>query len=62
MAMLDPRTATKILGSSIITGAILYVVVDQVLTSQSISGGLWDLGKFLISVVPVGFAVYYIFS
>lgn len=58
----DPKQIVSILGSSLIVAVIMYVVVDQVMTSQNISGGLWDVGLLLLSVVPVAAAVVYIFS
>lgn len=62
MRVQDPRDVIAILVGSLIAGAIGYVVADQVLDSQNITGGLWDLGKFLLSVVPVSFATLYIFT
>jgi len=57
----DPRRIATVLGSSILIAAILYIVVDQVLTSQNLTGGLWSLGLFILSVIPVAAAVSYIF-
>lgn len=58
----DPRESIQVLGGSLVVGAIMYVVVDQVLDDQNITGGLWSLGLFLLSVVPVAAAIYYVFG
>jgi len=58
----DPRTVISIMVGAIITGAVGYIVADEVLDSQNVTGALWDLGLFLLSVIPVAFAVLYIFA
>lgn len=58
----DPKQIVALLGSSLIVAVIMYVVVDSVMTSQNISGGLWDVGLLLLSVVPVAAAIVYIFA
>jgi len=60
--MADPIKIVNVLGSSLIIAAVMYLVVEQVLDSQNIEGGLWDLGLFLLSVIPVVAAVVYIFN
>lgn len=60
--MADPIKIVQILGSSLIMAAVMYLVVNQVITTQNISGGLWSLGIFLLSVIPVAAAVMYIFA
>lgn len=60
--MADPKSIVSLLGGSLIVAVIMYVVVDSVMTSQNISGGLWDVGLLLLSVVPVAAAVVYIFA
>ena len=60
--MADPKQIVAILGGSLIVAIIMYVVVDSVMTSQNISGGLWDVGLLMLSVVPVTAAVVYIFA
>lgn len=60
--MQDPRTVISIMVGAIITGAVGYIVADEVLDSQNVTGALWDLGLFLLSVIPVAFAVLYIFA
>lgn len=58
----DPRKVAVVFGSSVMIAAILYVVVDYILDSQNLTGGLWDLALFILSVIPVAAAIYYIFS
>jgi hypothetical protein len=58
----DPKAIVALLGGSLIIAVIMYVVVSQVMVSQNISGGLWDVGLLLLSVVPVTAAILYIFS
>ena len=63
----DPLKIVQVLGSSLIISAVMYTIVSEVLTSQNLSGqniegGLWDLGLFLLSVIPVVAAVVYIFN
>ena len=58
----DPKQIVALLGGSLIVAVIMYTVVNEVMTSQNISGGLWDVGLLLLSVVPVAAAILYIFS
>jgi len=59
--MLDPKDLVTVLGTTLISGMIMYVIVEEVQTDQNVTDGLWDLGLFLLSVVPVAFAIMYIF-
>ena len=59
--MSDPLTAVTLIGSSAVAGIVMYVVVDQVQTSQNVTGGLWDIAKLMLSVAPVAFAVIFVF-
>lgn len=60
--MIDPRDAAQILGGSLITAAVIYVVAQQVLEANNVTGGLWSIGLFLLSVVPVAGAIVYLFK
>ena len=49
----NPQALVGILGGTLIYGVVMYVVVNQIMDSQNVTGGLWETGLYLLGVIPV---------
>lgn len=58
----DPRAIATIIGSTAIVSVIMYVLVNNIMTNQNVSGGMWDLYPLIISLIPVALTITWVFA
>jgi hypothetical protein len=58
----EPTRIAQVLGTTVVISAVMYIVTKQVLASQNLSGGMWDLATFILSIIPVMGGIIYVFQ